>query len=144
MWKRVVAPTAVVSILWIAVSAITTYYMKSLYDSHARTVSENLTTIESCWAMRRDVWKLQVAVLGAQSDHSKEAIDEIKQVEAAFLSDLADAQRTSLTSEEKILADIVRHNFESYQAFIDRKSSTSTPKPQRPIRPTRPKPLPWR
>jgi signal transduction histidine kinase len=128
MWKRVVAPTAVVSILWIAVSAITTYYMKSLYDSHARTVSENLTTIESCWAMRRDVWKLQVAVLGAQTDRSKEAIDEIKQVQDAFLSDLADAERTSLTSEEKILADIIRHNFESYQAFIDRKIINVDPK----------------
>jgi signal transduction histidine kinase len=128
MWKRVIAPTAVVSIIWIAVSAITTYYMKSLYDSHARSVSENLTTIESCWAMRRDIWKLQVAVIEAQADRSQESMDEIKQLEEVFLSDLSAAERTSLTPEEKIIADIIRHNFDKYQAFLDRRVLHQDPK----------------
>ena len=52
MWKRVVTPAIVVSILWIAGSSISTYYIHRVYESHSRVLEENVSTIRAAWACR--------------------------------------------------------------------------------------------
>ena len=47
MWKKVSAPPILVSILWIAGSSITNYYVHRVYESHARVMEENVATIRS-------------------------------------------------------------------------------------------------
>ena len=51
MWRKVLAPAILVSILWIAGSSITNYFMHRVYESHARALAENVATIRAGWAM---------------------------------------------------------------------------------------------
>lgn len=51
MWKRVSVPPILVSILWIAGSRITNYYVHRVDESHARVMAENVATVPVGWAM---------------------------------------------------------------------------------------------
>lgn len=117
MWKRVVAPTVAVSVIWIAGSSITTYHMNALYESQSRAIAEDVSTIESAWAMRRDVWKLQAAVLEARGA-SKDRTSTIQDLIDTFHLNLADARRTSLTVQEQALIGSIEAKFKSYHQQI--------------------------
>ena len=63
MGRRVVAATALVSALWIAIGAATIYYFHLQYEFHARALTERLTTIQSIEVMQDVLWRLQATVL---------------------------------------------------------------------------------
>ncbi len=125
MWKRVVAPTILVSILWVAASLITSYHLQQVHDLHVRTLTENVTTIESAWAMRRDIWKLQSQVVeGAANaragDPASQAVDQsIPDLIAGFGRSLAEAQATSLTPGEQALVAEIRTRFDAYRRHVE-------------------------
>ena len=52
MWKKVIGPTILVSLLWIAGSSITNYYAHRVYEYHSRVLEENVSTIRAAWAMQ--------------------------------------------------------------------------------------------
>lgn len=118
MWKRVIAPTVAVSIIWIAGSSVTTYHMNTLYESQTRAISENVSTIESAWAMRRDVWKLQAAVLEAKGALPQIGSAGTQDLIDTFHRNLSEAKRTSFTAEEKALVVSIGSKFKSYEERI--------------------------
>lgn len=115
MWKRVIAPTVAVSIIWIAGSSITTYHMNALYQSQSRAIAEDVSTIESAWAMRRDVWKLQAAVMEARHAPAGKLDLGIDELIAIFNRNLAEAKRTSLTPKESHLIALIETKFDRYR-----------------------------
>ncbi len=99
MWKKVVAPAVLVSILWIAGSSITNYYIQGVYESHARALEENVATIRAGWAMQDALWRLEAVVMeGEESNLRESSADELKSV---FLQHLEDAERTSVTPKSR-------------------------------------------
>jgi signal transduction histidine kinase len=127
MWKSVVAPALVVSALWIAVSIFSNYGVSLLVESNNRTLSDDVTTIESAWAMRRDIWRLQTAVLEATQPDSPPVLADIDHLELSFRDSLQDARRTSLTPPEMSLVDTIDGRFADYSNHLHRVLAGKTP-----------------
>ncbi|MGI6419707.1 MAG: ATP-binding protein [Thermoguttaceae bacterium] len=118
MWKKVVAPAVLVSILWIAGSSITNYYIQGVYESHARALEENVATIRAGWAMQDALWRLEAIVMEAAGKDLPEARSEVNELKSVFLQHLEDAERTSVTPEEQVLVNAVRERFAVYRDHI--------------------------
>lgn len=119
MWKKVSAPPILVSILWIAGSSITNYYVHRVYESHARVMAENVATIRASWAMQDALWRLEAVVMEAASYDRDEARSEADELGSAFQQHLNEAERTSFTEEERMLVQAVRERFAVYREHID-------------------------
>lgn len=118
MWKRVVAPAIVVSILWIAGSSISTRYIHRVYESHSRVLAENVATIRAAWAMQDILWRLHAIVMESADKDRRETRIEVSELEAAFERNLIEAEKTSFTPEEQALAKATRDHFAVYQNQI--------------------------
>ncbi len=114
MWKRVVAPAIVVSILWIAGSSISTYYIHRVYESHSRALTENVATIRAAWAMQDVLWRLQAVVMESPSKEQRETRIEATELESAFDRHLTEAEKTSFTPDEQAFVKAVREHFVVY------------------------------
>lgn len=120
MWKKVVAPTVFVSVLWIAVSSGTTFYINWLFESHARVLKENVATIQAAAAIQDNVWRLQA--LAAQAAETRDAglQGQIHELEAAVRERLAAAHSSAVTSEEQALVKAIGEQFALYCEEIER------------------------
>jgi two-component system, NtrC family, sensor histidine kinase HydH len=119
MWKRVIAPAIVVSILWIAGSGISTYYFHRVYESYSRPLAEDVVTIRAAWAMQDALWRLHSAVVESADKDRRETRIEATELESAFERHLAEAERTSFTPEERVLVKAVREHFAVYRGHIE-------------------------
>lgn len=118
MWKRVIAPTILVSLLWIAGSSITTYYIHRVYEYHSRGLAENVVTIRAGWAMQDALWRLQAVVMEASGKDNRETQIEAMELTAAFERHLDEADKTAFTPEETALVGAVRDHFSVYRDHI--------------------------
>ncbi len=119
MWKRVVAPAIVVSVLWIAGSSISTYYIHRVYESHSRVLAENVATIRAAWAMQDALWRLHAIVMESRDKEQRESRIEATELESAFERQLAEAEKTAFTPEEQDLVKAVREHFMVYRDQIE-------------------------
>ena len=119
MWQRIVAPAIVVSILWIAGSSISTYYIHRVYESHSQVLAENVATIRAAWAMQDALWRLHAVVMESSDKDRRETRIEVSELESAFERQLAEAERTSFTPEEQVLVRAVREHFAVYRGQIE-------------------------
>ncbi len=114
MWKKVVAPTILVSLLWITVSGVTTYHINWLCETHTSVLTENVATIQAVGAMQDLLWRLQAIVLQVTQAKSHEAIPKVAQLEAAFEENLRKAEQTAVLPEEQVLVRSIREQFSLY------------------------------
>ena len=122
MWKKVVAPTALVSLLWLAVGGATIYYINWIYHSHARDLSEKFTSIQAADAMQDVLWRLQATVMEVVERADSHTRIEVTDLENAFERHLAEAEAGAITSEEKKFIKDIRDQFSKY-----RNNSPSSP-----------------
>ena len=113
MWKKVIGPTILVSVLWIAGSSITNHYAHRVYESHSRVMVENVSTIRAGWAMQDALWRLQSVVMEAAGKEHRETRIEASELEAAFQRHLAEAAKTAFTPEEKALVQAAQNTLPS-------------------------------
>lgn len=118
MWKQVLAPTLVVSALWIAVSVITTHFIQHTFESHSRTKAQDFATIEAAWSMRRDLWKTQSLVAQPGSMDSPEKRDALRAVLRGFDQSLNTAGQTSVTAAEQDLVRKIRRQYHQYMQTL--------------------------
>lgn len=121
MWKKVVAPTALVSVLWVGVSLGTTFYINWLYQTHQRDLSETLATIRAAAGMQDVVWRIQAVVLEAAATGRVGPRMEIAVLEGDFEQYLEKAERTSSSFEEHQLTRLIRHQFSLYRDEVHRR-----------------------
>ncbi|MHB0957793.1 MAG: sensor histidine kinase [Pirellulaceae bacterium] len=121
MWKKVVAPTVLVSVLWLIGSGITTYYRQQVYVSQARALSENVTSIRAAWAMQDALWQLQVVVVEAQGKDSRETEVEVAELQATFARHLREAELSAYTPEEHAQIKAVGEHFALYRDHIEQR-----------------------
>lgn len=125
MWKKVVAPTALVSVLWVAVSLGTTYYINWLYSTHQRDLTETLTTIQAAAGMQDVVWRIQAVVLEAAATGRAGPRMEIAVLEGDFEQYLEKAESTATSFEERELARVIRDQFSRYREEVHRRLEPS-------------------
>ena len=119
MWKKVIGPTILVSLLWIAGSSITNYYVHRVYEYHSRVLEENVSTIRAAWAMQDALWRLQAVVMEAAGKEHRETRIEATELESAFQRHLEEAEKTSFTPEEKALVKAAQEHFAVYRDHIE-------------------------
>jgi two-component system, NtrC family, sensor histidine kinase HydH len=119
MWKRIIAPALVVSILWLAGSSISTYYFHRVYESHVRVLAENVATIRAAWAMQDALWRLHAVVMEATDKERRETRSEATEMESVFDRHWAEADQSAYTPEEKVLVKAVQDHYIVYRDHIE-------------------------
>ena len=115
------APTVLLTLLWVLVGGATIYYVNWLHHSHERELAENLTTIQASEAMQDVLWRLQAAVLEVAELADGHTQREVAEWETAFETHLAEADRTTVTPEERKLVANIRTQFSQYRKCIHRR-----------------------
>jgi two-component system, NtrC family, sensor histidine kinase HydH len=128
LWRKLVTPTAVVSLLWLAVGGATVYYLDWVYRSHSRDLAENFTTIQAADAMQDTLWQLQATVIEVSERADSHTRIEVAALERAFEAHLADAAVGSATPEARALVAAIRGHFSEYQQHIHRRLDSKSPK----------------
>jgi two-component system, NtrC family, sensor histidine kinase HydH len=121
MWKTVVTPTALVSLLWLAVGSATLYYMNWVYQSHARELAENFTTIQAADSMQDVLWRLQATAMEVVERADSHTRIEVTELEEAFAAHLAEAEAGCATPEARSLIKTIRDQFARYRQYIHRR-----------------------
>ncbi len=121
MWRKIVGPTILVSVLWIAASSITTYTMHWVDEYLGRALKDNVATIRAAWAMQDALWRLQAVVMESGGKDRPEVRVEVSELVGAFERHLAEAEETSLTQDEQILVNAVQDHFAVYRDHIWRR-----------------------
>lgn len=123
MWKKVVAPTALVSLFWILVSCGTSYVLNRVDDSQTTLLYQNRDVIQAAGDMLENLWRMQAALLEAaelleEGMVPRETIEpEMRRVEAAFEDALSRAAENASTADEKRLVEAISSGFDEYRAF---------------------------
>jgi len=118
MWKRVVAPTVLISLMWISVSVVTTYHINWLCEAHTRVLSENVTTIQAVGAMQDVLWRLQVAGLEAAGPGRPAAASPIAELEGAVEEHLRTAEKTAVHRlQSRMVEDARPSSFDEMMAL---------------------------
>jgi two-component system, NtrC family, sensor histidine kinase HydH len=121
MWKKVVAPTALVSLLWLAVGGATIYYINWIYHSHARDLSDKFTSIQAADAMQDVLWRLQATVMEVVERADSHTRIEVTDLENAFERHLVEAEAGAITSDEKKIIEDIRDQFSKYRTILHRR-----------------------
>ena len=118
MWKKIIAPTALVSALWIAVSGTTTLYLKHLDNSQTEELDAHRNTIQSAGKMQEVLWRLQTAVM--ETAHHKRFLTQgnVNNWERLFEQALIEAKRTGSTPGELRLIANIESQFSTYKSEI--------------------------
>jgi len=125
MWKRVIAPIVLISVLWIAVSVPTTIYISWLSDAYARMLVENMSAIRAAGAMQHLLWRLLDATLEPPEKQDSESRATLAELQREFTERLADAQAAAFTAEERLLLERIEKAFEAYTRHLERRLSAA-------------------
>jgi signal transduction histidine kinase len=119
MWKRVIAPIAFVSLLWIVFSSGTSYYLDWLLQTHNRIHREYLSTIRAVAQLQEQLWNLHSTVMDTTPGKIVDLRARIRKQESALERQLDEVEATSFTAEEQILVASTRKAFQRYRDFVD-------------------------
>jgi signal transduction histidine kinase len=119
MWKKVLGPTILMSLLWIAGSAISTWYIHKLYSCHSQAMSEDVATLRDAWSIQNNLWRIQAVVVKAGGKASHEARVEVSNREASIERHLAGIRATDLTAEESRLVEALDQRWAVYRKHIE-------------------------
>lgn len=129
MWTKVVAPTVLVSLLWVTVSGGTTLYINWLFESHSRVLRENVATIQAAAGMEDVVWRLQAMAMQATEAQDAGLTTAMAALETAFEDHLSSAERIAITPEETALVAEIRDHFARYLREIRGGLAENGPEP---------------
>ncbi len=114
MWKTIVTPIIVVSIIWVAGSTLTAHFVQQVYTSHTRALEDNVSSIRAAWAMRETLWRLHSIGVEATGKQPRETEVEIGELKAEFLKHLTEAEKSALTPAEQALVKAINEHFTLY------------------------------
>lgn len=118
LWRKLVTPTAAVSLIWLVVGGATIYYLDWAYHSHSRDLAENFATIQAADAMQDTLWRLQATVIEVAERADSHTRLEVGELERAFEAHLTDAATDSVTPEARAVINVIREQFSRYRQRI--------------------------
>ncbi|HWB10804.1 MAG TPA: ATP-binding protein [Pirellulales bacterium] len=125
MWKKVVGPTVLVSLLWVVVSCGSWYMLNRFDEAQTSVLYQSRNVIQAAGDMEENLWRLQAALLESADYLQREATlherleFEARRVEQAFEKALHRAGENISTPEERTLVEATREKFAAYQSFAD-------------------------
>lgn len=114
MWKKVIAPTALVCLFWVTISGATTFYIFRLGRTHERILTENVTPIRAVASMQDALWRLQLAA-HASPIPAGDARPIDHELEAQFERSLVAAEQSATSDAEIMLVRDIRRHFSTYR-----------------------------
>ena len=115
MWRKIVTPTALVSVVWLAVGAATIYYINWAYHSHALGLEENFVAIQATDSMQDVLWRLQATVMEVAESADSHTRIEVTELEELFAGHLAAATASSTTPDAQQLVESIGDQFARYR-----------------------------
>lgn len=118
MQKRVIAPTILVSVFWLAVSGAVTFFVFWVYQSQKKVLKEDVETIQATVGMRENLIGLQTVSSDAPDKEARQSLAEAAKFETDFEKYLQIGEATSFTPSEKKLSHKIRENFPVYRQWV--------------------------
>ncbi len=125
MWKKVVAPTALVSVIWAMVTYGTAHVLNQVDDSQTLLLNQNRKMIQSGGEMQENLWRLQAVLFAAEEHRGNDDKSlgkfrlEARELEDGFIAALASASENASTAEERALVATIGENFKEYRTAVD-------------------------
>ncbi len=122
MWKKVVAPTVLVSLLWIAVSTTTSYFLNRLDGAYTQVLFEDREISRAAITMQELLWGTQASVTAAADEGRRVPLSELGPLETAFHKALAEATQGAKRgaagqAEHDLIAEIDKR-FATYLGYL--------------------------
>ncbi len=121
MLKRVATPTAVVSLLWLAIGCATIYYVNHVYNSQSDELSESVTAIQSADSMVGVLWRLHATATDVSETADSHTRMEVAELEESFKTHLATLAEDSKSPEAQLLAATIGDQFARYEQCVARR-----------------------
>lgn len=128
LWRKLVTPTAAVSLLWLVVGGATVLYLDWVYQSHAQDLAENFTAVQAADAMQDVLWRLQATAIEVAERADSHTRLEIAELERAFEGHLANAAAGSATPEAHLLVETIGKQFSEYRDRIAGRLDSGSPR----------------
>jgi two-component system, NtrC family, sensor histidine kinase HydH len=129
MWKKVIAPTILVSVLWIAVSGATMIYLSRVDEALTHELEAERKLILGSEKMLEYLWRMQAAVVEAEEHNNRGVKTEVARLESAFQKALDRATREAETPEKKQCVNAIARDFADYQKAMERRFQSKGPEP---------------
>ena len=147
-----------VSLLWIAVSTTTTYFLHRLDHAYTQVLYDDREIVRAASTIQGLLWSAQASVIAAAEDGRRLQSDELALPESAFRDALAEATLAAAGKLEPELVTEIGVRFSIYMNFLRTQATqaeaaanidgpVAQPAPDRrkcsSTRPMRPKPWIW-
>lgn len=118
LWRKLITPTAAVSILWLAVGGATAYYLDWVCRSHALDLAENFTSLQAADAMQDVLWQLQATAIEVAEHADSHTRYEVAELEREFEKHMAAAAAGSEDQEGLAVIKAIAEQFTAYRQGI--------------------------
>jgi two-component system sensor histidine kinase HydH len=106
MWKHGILSAAIVALIWLSSSLVTSAYLIWLEGSYEKSLQQNLTSIDAADAIREDVWRLH-ADLDADSRRGHLSVSPAE-IESRIRLNLRRLDAATKTPEERTILTEIR------------------------------------
>lgn len=121
MLKRVATPTAVVSLLWLAMGCATIYYVNHVHKFQSHELSESVTAIQLADSMVGVLWRLHATAIDVTETADGHTRLEVAELEQSFENHLAALAEDSASPDAQALAATIDDQFARYQQYVARR-----------------------
>ncbi|TXT35081.1 MAG: signal transduction histidine kinase nitrogen specific NtrB [Planctomycetota bacterium] len=115
MWKKIVAPAVVVSLCWMVVGGLSSYFISWQDEELDRVMAENVGSIRAATEMQETLWRMQAVALDAARQRTHIPPDVIENLERQFETPLLSAEQAANLQGEKTLVRDIREKFTAYR-----------------------------
>lgn len=127
MWRQVLIPTLLVSLIWVVVGSATTFYINWATELQARMLAENVGTIQAVANMQNTLLQLQSLTTIRQASPAGAPASGIEDLLSECEQELLGLEKTATTTEEAGLSQELRQQFFVYCAHLREWTSGKIP-----------------
>jgi signal transduction histidine kinase len=124
MWNRIIGPTVLVVLCWLAFGGVVAMAMYWVGRFHSEVVAETGITIQAANSMSDTLWKTMSLVLAVKPENLTETESTISDLKKQFEHYLIQAEETSYTKFEQRLSQNIRQQYADLTGQIDRRISS--------------------
>ncbi len=121
MWNRIIGPTVLVVLCWLAFGGVVAMAMYWVGRFHSQVVAETGITIQAANSMSDTLWKTMTLVLTAKPSTVAKMEDSIADLEKQFEHYLVQAEETSYTKYEQGVSRSIRRQYADLRNQLDRR-----------------------
>jgi signal transduction histidine kinase len=121
MWNKIIGPTVLVVMFWLAFAGLVAIVMWWIGQFHARVVAETGITIQAANSMTDNLWKRLSYILAAKPANLPKIEEEVASFEKQFEQQLVLAEQTSYTATEQEISRVIRRQHADLQGELHKR-----------------------